>query len=32
MMLEVVAVIWGCGWFDTDDGGCGSDLVEIVVI
>jgi hypothetical protein len=25
-MMEVVAVILGLWWYDTEDGGCGGDL------
>ncbi len=30
-MMEVVAVFLGLWWYETDVGGCGGDLVEIMV-
>jgi hypothetical protein len=32
LMLKVVAVILGLWWYDTDAGGCGGDLVVILVL
>ncbi len=31
LMIEVVAVIFGLWWSDTEDGGCGGDLGVVVV-